>query len=165
MVNGQVKRDFDINPYSYALNTSRTLQCTDENGKEVYYTRNYADFNILHELDNNYIDLNVADLKFQGELKWRPVKGLELSGLAAIKYSTTGQEHNIKDHSNQAESYRAMGDATIRDSNPLLYTDPDLINSLPITILPEGGIYTRTDYSMRGIDIRATATYLSLIHI
>ena len=76
VVNGQVKRDFDINPYSYALNTSRTLQCTDENGKEVYYTRNYADFNILHELDNNYIDLNVADLKFQGELKWRPVKGL-----------------------------------------------------------------------------------------
>lgn len=164
VVNGQVKRDFDINPYSYALNTSRTLQCTDENGKEVYYTRNYADFNILHELDNNYIDLNVADLKFQGELKWRPVKGLELSGLAAIKYSTTGQEHNIKDHSNQAESYRAMGDATIRDSNPLLYTDPDLINSLPITILPEGGIYTRTDYSMRGIDIRATATYNTSIN-
>ena len=164
VVNGQVKRDFDINPYSYALNTSRTLQCTDENGKEVYYTRNYADFNILHELDNNYIDLNVADLKFQRELKWRPVKGLELSGLAAIKYSTTGQEHNIKDHSNQAESYRAMGDATIRDSNPLLYTDPDLINSLPITILPEGGIYTRTDYSMRGIDIRATATYNTSIN-
>ena len=24
-VNGEVKRDFDINPYSYALNTSRTL--------------------------------------------------------------------------------------------------------------------------------------------
>ena len=115
VVNGQEKRDFDINPYSYALNTSRTLQCTDENGKYVYYTRNYADFNILHELDNNYIDLNVADLKFQGELKWKPVRGLELSGLAAIKYSSTGQEHNIKDHSNQAESYRAMGDATIRD--------------------------------------------------
>lgn len=159
VVNGQVKRDFDINPYSYALNTSRTLQCTDENGQPVYYTRNYADFNILHELDNNYIDLNVADLKFQGELKWKPVRGLELSGLAAIKYSSTGQEHNIKDHSNQAESYRAMGDATIRDANPLLYTDPDLTNSLPISILPEGGIYTRTDYRMRGIDVRATATY------
>ena len=159
VVNGQVKRDFDINPYSYALNTSRTLQCTDENGKYVYYTRNYADFNILHELDNNYIDLNVADLKFQGELKWKPVRGLELSGLAAIKYSSTGQEHNIKDHSNQAESYRAMGDATIRDSNPLLYTDPDQINSLPVTILPEGGIYTRTDYRMKGLDVRATATY------
>ena len=52
-----------------------------------------------------------------------------------------------------------MGDATIRDSNPLLYTDPDQINSLPVTILPEGGIYTRTDYRMKGLDVRATATY------
>ena len=40
-VYGEVKRDFDINPYSYALNTSRTLDAN------TYYTRNYADFNIL----------------------------------------------------------------------------------------------------------------------
>ena len=44
-----------------------------------YYVRNYADFNILHELANNYIDLNVADVKFQGELKWKAFKGFEAS--------------------------------------------------------------------------------------
>ena len=38
-VTGEVKRDFDINPYSYALNTSRTLDPNE------FYTRNYAPFN------------------------------------------------------------------------------------------------------------------------
>ena len=61
-VNGEVKRDFDINPYSYALNTSRALDPTE------IYTRNYADFNIFNELENNYLDINVVDLKFQGEM-------------------------------------------------------------------------------------------------
>lgn len=32
VVSGEVRRDFDINPYSYALNTSRTLALKDENG-------------------------------------------------------------------------------------------------------------------------------------
>lgn len=67
VVSGEVRRDFDINPYSYALNTSRTLALKDADGL-VYYTRNYAPFNILNELDKNYIDLDVVDLKFQGEL-------------------------------------------------------------------------------------------------
>ena len=77
-VTGEVKRDFDINPYSYALNTSRVLD------PKEYYVRNYADFNILHELANNYIDLNVADVKFQGELKWKAFKGFEASALASV---------------------------------------------------------------------------------
>mgnify|MGYP000352704011 FL=1 len=54
---GEVTRQFDINPYSYALNTSRALD------PAVNYTANYAPFNILHELDNNYMDLNVVDVK------------------------------------------------------------------------------------------------------
>lgn len=90
-----MKRDFDINPYSYAMNTSRTLD------KDAYYTRNYAPFNILHELDANYMDLDVVDTKFQAELKWEPVKGLELAALAAVKYNATVQEHHITDESNQ----------------------------------------------------------------
>lgn len=150
---GEVKRDFDINPYSYALNTSRTLD------PDEYYTRNYAPFNIMHELENNYMDLNVVDTKFQGELKYKPVKGLELSALGAVKYSTTSQEHHIKDDSNQALAYRAMPDATVRDKNSYLYTDPDDPYALPITVLPQGGIFQRTDYKMTGYDFRATATY------
>ncbi|MFT3738580.1 MAG: SusC/RagA family TonB-linked outer membrane protein [Breznakibacter sp.] len=153
VVNGEVKRDFDINPYSYALNTSRTLDT------DVMYTRNYADFNIANELKNNYMDLNVVDIKYQTEFKWKLFKELELSALGALKYQTTSQEHKIKDESNQALAYRAMSDATIRDKNSFLYTDPDVAYSLPISVLPEGGIYQRTDYKMFGYDFRTTATW------
>ncbi len=153
MVSGEVKRDFDINPYSYALNTSRALD------PDVFYTRNYAKFNIIHELDNNYIDLAVTDIRVQGELRYKPFKTLEISGLAAYKATTTSQEHYVRDNANQALAYREMSTAAIRDANPFLYTDPDNAYALPISVLPEGGIYDRTDNSMNSWDLRATAQY------
>ena len=153
VVSGEVKRDFDINPYSYALNTSRVLDPNE------FYTRNYADFNILHELDNNYMDFDVVDMKFQGEFKLKPVTGLELSALGAVKYSSTAQQHTITDYSNQAMAYRAMPTTTIRDNNSFLYTDPDNPYAVPVTVLPDGGIYERTDFRMLSYDFRATASY------
>ena len=152
-VSGEVKRDFDINPYSYALNTSRALDPNE------YYVRNYAPFNILHELENNYMDLDVVDMKFQGEFKYKPINKVELSVLGAYKYSTTTQAHKITDYSNQAWAYRAMDDATIRDANPWLYTDPDVSNALPVSVLPVGGFYRETKYGMNSYDFRATASY------
>ena len=48
------------------------------------------------------------------------------------------------DDANQAVAYRTgMDDATIREQNGLLYKDPDNPYALPITLLPEGGIYQR----------------------
>ena len=75
-VTGKYDRDFDINPFSYALNTSRALTCYDENGELEYFTRNFAPFNIINEVNNNYITLNVADIKAQFELNWEIFKGL-----------------------------------------------------------------------------------------
>ena len=153
VVSGQVKRDFDINPYSYAINSSRTLDANE------FYIRNYAPFNIHHELSNNYMQLDVVDLKFQAELKYKPIRTVELSALAAYKYSTTTQAHFITEQSNQAMAFRMMDDATMRDANPWLYTDPDVINALPVSVLPEGGFHRETVYKMNSWDFRATASY------
>src|SRR5574344_2596437 len=150
---GAVSRNFDINPYSYALNTSRAL---DSN---VYYVRNYAPFNILHELDNNFIDIDVVDMKFQAEFKYKPIQKVELAVLADYKYSVSTQAHQTKDYSNQAMAYRAMDDATMRDSNPWLYKDPDKVNSLPTSVMTKGGFYEETKYKMNSWDFRATASY------
>ena len=152
-VAGQVSRSFDINPYSYALNTSRALDAN------TYYTRNYAPFNIFHELDNNYMDLNVNEFRLQGKLTWKPITKVELTALGAMKYSTNSIEHYILETSNQAEAYRAMGTSTIREKNSYLYTDPDNIYALPVSVLPEGGILERTDNRMTGYDFRASAAY------
>lgn len=152
-VSGEVKRDFDINPYSFALNSSRTLDPNE------YYVRNYAPFNIFNELDNNYMDLHVVDMKFQGELKWKPIQKVEFSALGAYKYSTTTQDHYVRDNSNQAWAFRAMDDATMQKANPWLYTDPDKINTLPESVMPVGGFYRETKYSMNSFDFRGTVSY------
>ena len=155
-ISGAVSREFDINPFSYAMNTSRVMD-----PKETY-RRNYCDFNIFDELANNYIDIKVTDLKFQGDINWKPVRGLEIAALAAIRYQMSRQEHHIKDDSNQARAYRAgifPEDNTIRENNSFLYTDPDDPTALPETVLPKGGIYNLTEYSLLSTDFRATISY------
>ena len=153
VVSGEVHRSFDINPYSYALNTSRAL---DQN---TFYTRNYAPFNILHELENNNIDLSVFDMRVQGELKYKPIRQVELSLLGAYKFNQSTMNHQIKDEANQAQAYRSMATTTIRNANPFLYTDPDDIFALPVSVLPYGGIYNKTTNNMNAWDFRVTASY------
>lgn len=152
-VSGAVSRNFDINPYSYALNTSRTLD------PDEYYIRNYSAFNIFHELDNNYMQYDVVDMKFQGEVKYKPVRTVELSAIGAYKFSTSQRATMIKETSNQVLAFRAMDDATMRDANPWLYADPDVLNSLKETVLPKGGFYNEFKNKMNSWDFRATAQY------
>ena len=152
-VTGEVSRDFDINPYSYAINSSRAL---DPN---TFYMRNYAPFNIHNELATNYNDYDVIDTKVQAELKYKPITKVELAVLGAYKFSTTTQANRIMEGSNMARAFRAMDDATMRDNNPWLYTDPDQPNSKPFSVLPKGGFYRETKYKMNSWDFRATASY------
>lgn len=157
VVFGEVKRDFEINPYSYAMNTSRTL---DPN---TFYTRNFAPFNILHELDQNYMDVNVNELKFVGDLKWKPIEGMQLGAFAAYRISSTTQHHYIKDRSNQAMAHRWAPTTVIRDANPYFYRDPENPLAVPISILPEGGIYNRTDHKISDQVFRLNAQYDKVI--
>ncbi|WP_131537617.1 SusC/RagA family TonB-linked outer membrane protein [Pedobacter nototheniae] len=152
-VTALVRRDFDINPYLYAMFTSRTLDPNES------YTRNYASFNIMKELENNYMDINVAEVKFQGQVTWKVLKSLELNAFGSVRYQQTSQQHYIKDESNQAEAYRAMGTTIIRSNNPYLYKDPANPYALPVSILPAGGIYNRTDYKALVNDYRVNARY------
>jgi TonB-linked SusC/RagA family outer membrane protein len=154
VVSGAVNRNFDINPFSYCLNTSRTL---DPNQT---YTRNYASFNIFDELNNNYIDLNVYDMKFQGELSWKPIMGLEVNLLGSYRVNHSTREHFVMNKSNQAEAYRAgVDNPNVMYSNTYLYQDPDEPNSLPISVMPTGGIYTENRNSVMQLDFRGTVNY------
>ena len=158
VVTGEVKRDFDINPFSYAMNTSR---CLDPN---ISYTRFYTAFNIFDELNYNYNDIDVNELMFRGELEYKPIKTVSITGLISTRMSRTRRQHNVMDDANQANAYRAGVDATddnstIRDSNSLLYTDPDNDLALPETVLPVGGIKYQYDDVMRSNYYRAIAEY------
>lgn len=160
-VSGRIDRDFDINPFSYALNSSRALDPTAQ------YRRSYCNFNIFDELDQNYMDITRTDVKFQAELNYKPIKGLEIAGLAAIRYNSNKRETYVMDNSNQARAYRAGlgiddGDVEndlIRDKNEYLYTDPDDVNAQPQSVLPVGGIYTVYLNDILSVDFRGTIRY------
>ncbi len=158
VVTGAVRRDFDINPFSFALNTSR---CLDPN---YTYKRFYTDFNIFDELKQNYNDFSVDDLMFRAEMSWKPISKVEIGGLISTRINNTRVVHNVMDDSNQANAYRAGVDeisdnSTIRNSNSLLYTDPDDETALPVSVLPVGGIMYKTDRTMKSEDYRVTVSY------
>ena len=161
VVYGEVKRDFDINPYSFALNTARTLD------PDRRYVRNYTNFNIFDELQSNYIDVEVTDLKFQGELTIKPImkpdQNLEFAVLGSMRSVNSEQNHYVLENSNQANAYRAgiiPENASIRASNTYLYTDIDVPNALPESVMKEGGILFFSKNSLKTFDFRLTGQYM-----
>lgn len=158
-VYGQYSRDFDINPYSFALNTSRLITPYDENGELEYFTRSYAPFNIINELKTNYLNLLNMDLKVQGGVKYKFIPHLTLSIDGAYRYANTQRQHYILEGSNMVQAYKAAGDATIADHNSLLYRDPDFPNSLPQVVLPEGGFFNTTMNNLKNYYFRSNLEY------
>jgi TonB-linked SusC/RagA family outer membrane protein len=158
-VSGKFDREFDINPFSYALNTNRALTAYDEQGDLEYFQRNYAPFNIINELKNNTIDLTVIDLKLQGELGYKITKNLRYEFIGALRYVKSTREHQITENSNMANAYRAAGNSTIRQVNRFLYSDPDNPDAQPIVVLPYGGFYNRAEDQLINFDIRNSLNY------
>ncbi|MCD0487697.1 SusC/RagA family TonB-linked outer membrane protein [Pedobacter sp. MC2016-14] len=158
-VEGKYSRDFDINPFSYALNTSRTMTAYDTNGARESFTRNFADFNILNELDNNSLDLSMLDFKLQGGLTYKFVKNFKYDFLASMRYVKSGNEHKVRENSNMANAYRADGDSYIQENNRFLYRDPEHLELQPVVVLPYGGFYNTTDDFLKSYMVRNSIEY------
>lgn len=158
-VEGTYNRDFDINPFSYALNTSRTLTAFDENGDRDYFRRNYAPFNILTELENNYINVNLVDIRLQGDVTYKITPHLQYDFVGALRYIKTGQEHQITENSNMANAYRAAGNSTIALKNKFLYQDPDDPDAYPVVVLPRGGFYNVNNDDVNFYNVRNNLRY------
>lgn len=153
-VQGEFTRDFDINPFSYALNTSRTMTAFDENGNRESFTRNFVDFNILNELENNTLNLSLLDFKLQGSLNYKFTKSFSYDFLASMRYVKSGNEHKVRENSNMANAYRANGDTFIQDNNRFLFRDPANPEAPPVVVLPYGGFYNTTDDFLKSYVIR-----------
>lgn len=162
-VEGQFDRDFDINPFSYALNTSRTLTAYNDNGSLAYFRRNFAPFNIINELRNNYLDLKVLDLRLQGNLAWKITPDLRYEFVGALRYVKSSREHQITENSNMANAYRAAGTATIQQNNKFLYRDPDNPVAPPVVVLPYGGFYNRNEDLLVNYDVRNSLNYSKMV--
>ena len=96
-------------------------------------------FNILEELELNYINIDVGDISTQADLTFNILENLSLRSTVQGRYATTKREHIIHENSNQAEAYRADDTQYIQQANNLLYEDPNDPTALPKVVLPEGG--------------------------
>lgn len=159
VVNGAVKRDFDINPFSYALNTTRTLRPYDENGNYEYYRSNWAPFNIMNELDNNYMDIDVKDIRFQLDLDYKLLPNLTYNLSGSARYATTKRVHNVTQDSNVIGAYNADESTIERDQNIFLYKDPNNSAIAPMPIMTNSGLRRTFNNDMTSFLLRNSFTY------
>ena len=159
MVLGKFERDFDINPFSYALGTSRTLRPYNELGQREYYRNNWAPFNILNEYDNNYMDTEVLDWNVQADLSYKVQPWLELKGLLSCRQAKTENFHRILEGSNVIGAFQANETPLVVKENIYLlrdYADP---SKQPVVALSEGGILNKTNTSMKSYTARFAADF------
>lgn len=153
-VYGSYIRGFDINPYQFVLNTSRMLTPYDQNGNLEYFRENYAPFNILNELNSNYMKLGVVDYKIQATASYQILPSLQYSVIGAYRYVKTENQTYALENSNLVQAYNANSNAIMVGSNDYLYTDPDISNAIPEVVLPSGGFYNINATTMKNYYLR-----------
>ncbi len=138
-ITGRFSRGFDINPFSYSLNTARSIRPYDQNSELEFFRRNFAPFNILEELRLNSIDIEVVDVSAQTDFEIKPKENISVKGVLQARYANTIRDHTVHENSNQAEAFRANQTQFIQDANNLLFRDPNNPGLNPQVVLPQGG--------------------------
>ena len=146
---GVFERDFDINPFSYALGTSRTLRPYNEDGTLEYYRNNWAPFNIFNEYENNKMNISVLDFKIQGEGTYRLNKDMAIKGLLSMRQAYTSTAHEIHEGSNIVQAFRANENPYVAQQNIYLVRDTDNPQLQPKVGLTHGGILNKTEASLK----------------
>ncbi len=159
VVYGSNFRNFDINPYNYALKTSRILTPYDESGNLEYFRLNYAPFNIINELNSNYLKLNLIEYRVQGKVDYKILPQLTYSAIGSYRFTKSEGQVHILENSNLVKSYKAASDPTVVDNNPFLYSDPDAPYTYPMVVLPNGGFYNVTTNTLTNTYFRQDLNY------
>lgn len=154
---GAYKRDFDINPFSYALNTSRTLRPYDDSGRYEYYRNDWAPFNIMEEYQQNKMRIKMNEFRLFLQGNWTPVNDLHLSALLNVRHAVTHMMHSIGERSNVIGAYRANGNEVFRRDNIYLYRDGQ--SSTAQVAIPMGGIFDKTTRSLQSYIARISGDY------
>lgn len=163
-VEGITQREYDINPYTYARSTSRAMRPYNDFGGLEYYQANFAPFNIIQEMENNFIDIKLKEVRFQLDGLWKIRKDLNYSFIASARTTSANSEHISTERSNVAESYRAMQSNAIRSANNKLYNDPYDDSQFPISVLPRGGIAIVDNNQGEFYTVRNSVNYKPIIN-
>ncbi|MGG5577520.1 SusC/RagA family TonB-linked outer membrane protein [Myroides sp. C15-4] len=163
-VNGTIKRDFDINPFSYALNTSRAIRPYNDFGEYEYHRSNWAPFNIVNELDSNYMDIDVKDIRFQFEADYKILPNLKYNLNAAARYADTKRTHSLLESSNVVGAHNASDNTVVNGQNVFLYKDPLNPAALGQSVMPNGGMRRNFSNNMTSYNVRNTLSYSNIFN-
>ncbi|MDO5106048.1 SusC/RagA family TonB-linked outer membrane protein, partial [Capnocytophaga sp.] len=156
---GSFERDFDINPFTYALTTSRTLRPIGDNNRPEFYRNNWAPFNILNEYENNYLNINLLDFKIQAEASYKFNNSLEANILLSTRQAFTATSHYIKEGSNVVQAFRANETPEVAQQNIYLIKDKDNPLLQPKVGLTNGGIFNKTQTTLKSYQARVALDY------
>jgi hypothetical protein len=135
------------------------LRPYDDNGNYEYYRNNWAPINIVEELQNNYMDIKVKDIRFQADLAYKISPKLTYNFTANARYANTTREHNILENSNIIGAYNATETTLVRDANIFLYQDPDDLTAPKVSVLPNGGMLRKFSNDLTSYNIRNSFNY------
>lgn len=171
VVFGKVTRDFDINPFNYVLNTSRTLRPYDENGNLEYYRNNWAKMNIINELENNFMEIQVKDIRFQLDMDYKINPHLNYNLTGSARFANTSREHKIMENSNVVGAYKAGTpdgedgvNTLVRDQNIFLYQDPNDLTAPKVSVLPNGGFLRKFTNDLTSYNLRNSISYRNTLN-
>lgn len=161
-----------VNPFIYARDASRNMKPYAADGSYEYYKRGYTDFNIIKEIDNNYINLANDDILAQLDLKYKVTDNFRISGLFNARVAKSQVDEVYTENSNYANQFRQMGtvDAnglslSLNDRNKRLYKDPSLPLTYPtVSVLPTGGILDRETSNSKFFTSRIQAEWSPLVN-
>ncbi|MGN7783568.1 SusC/RagA family TonB-linked outer membrane protein [Niabella sp. 22666] len=141
-----VSRVFDINPAIYAMNTSRSMYPYNSDGGYKYYLSNYAPFNIVEELKENFTRLKAQEVRVLVKPSYQISNAFKYELLLSLRKANSQYDHTVTERSNVANAYRVDYNDVLRNANTLLYKDPTDPYAYFETILPKGGfLYTRNN--------------------
>ncbi len=139
-----------IDPFEYAVQTTRTLPVRDENGLYYYKStlRNNFRFNVLNELENTRSESTETDIKGIVDLSVNLYKGIKYKGL----YSYSSSHSCAIDYATEFSNYAAM----IRGYDFGDTSNEELIAKSP---MPYGGTYSETTYEQHNSLVRNSLEY------
>ena len=156
---GVFERDFDINPFSYALGTSRTLSPYNPDGTLSFYRNNWAPFNILHEYAHNKMEIDVVDFKLQAEADYKLREDLAVKALVSARQAHTSTSHRVASQSNLLAAMRANETPEVARENIYLVRDKDRPNQLPQVGVPQGGLLNQNEAALHSWLARIAVDY------
>ena len=127
------KREYSeesINPIDYAYTTSRAIPALDNQGRYIYYKRQYAyqqlyNYNILNELDNSYSQQDNSAITLTANLRYKATNWLSFQAIFSYSTSNTEQESYLGEQTWYAASLRKSEYGEISSKAP------NVMNQMP----------------------------------